>query len=755
MKLTVQSVLVLAFLVVSSYATTDRTYLKLECCTIRGTGVVNKIFIPPAIGVEIRDRYTLALEDELEGGEEEEEPVLTLFKVSYDSNVPEEAKIAINYALLLWQALIDSEVPIEVRVVWSTDAEEGTLASARAAFHDRNAGDNVLPAHYDPVVLINRKARHDHVPGFNDIDINVNATAPLYYGIDGDCPVDQYDMVTIILHEVGHGLGFVSSANKIDSDNTASGQTEGRLGFSDGLGLVFDYFIEDYAGLDLIDPNNFQNPSNELFQLFTGAKLFFGGPLAKMANHGNHVPLAAPRLWDEGTSISHLNEGSFSGTNPNALMTPWIGLGEAVHDPGPVTMGIFGDIGWDYLWITQAKRKDSEDLVSPFRFSAKIDNDSPLQRTPHLFYKRPTEIEYTEVAMYFDPETGLYSTDLTLDGTQTQFDYYIEVIAKGNRLFSYPDTRSEAPLHVTLGPDLIAPTLSHTPQPFLFANSTGLTLQFQADDNSELGLVETEVWLDGAPVNTYSYEAQGETAFATTLILNNLTGYQNLEYRFSATDRSMARNKTSLPLEGVFSLRIEPAYDPVTSYSTGFDTGTADFILNGFTVSSVDGFQSPILGTPHPYYYNGNRVDHYAYLRQQILVQAGSQLSFDEVVLVEPGEDGSMFGETAFFDYVAVEASLDQGVTWFTLAPGWDSTDRPVWENAYNQEVPANGVSSAIGDSSMLRARSISIDGNPAINPGDVILLRFHLYSDANAVGWGWAIDNLVIQPGENQMNPI
>ena len=30
---------------------------------------------------------------------------------------------------------------------------------------------------------------------------------------------------------------------------------------------------------------------------------------------------------------------------------------------------------------------------------------------------------------------------------------------------------------------------------------------------------------------------------------------------------------------------------------------------------------------------------------------------------------------------------------------------------------------------------------------GDEILVRFRLYADAAAVGWGWAIDNLQIQP--------
>jgi hypothetical protein len=350
--------------------------------------------------------------------------------------------------------------------------------------------------------------------------------------------------------------------------------------------------------------------------------------------------------------------------------------------------------------------------------------------------------------MYFDPETGLYSTDVALDGTQTQINYYIEVIAKGDRLFSYPLEGSEQPLSVNLGPDLVAPTLSHAPEKFLFASRKGLTLLLNADDNIELGLIETEVWLDGVPQNTFSYEAQGETAFPTVLNFENLPAFQSLEYRFSATDRSAAQNKAILPTVGVFSIRIEPVYEPVASYAANFDNGANDLVLDGFAVSSISGFDSPTLGSPHPYGNNGNRLDYYAYLRQQILVGAGTTLSFDEVVLVEPGEDGSAYGKTDFYDYVAVEASIDQGATWFALAPGWDSTDKAEWETAYNQLIGDDAVSTALGNSTLLRRRTISLDAPAAVNPGDVILVRFHLYSDPNAVGWGWAIDNLIIQPG-------
>ena len=46
----------------------------------------------------------------------------------------------------------------------------------------------------------------------------------------------------------------------------------------------------------------------------------------------------------------------------------------------------------------------------------------------------------------------------------------------------------------------------------------------------------------------------------------------------------------------------------------------------------------------------------------------------------------------------------------------------------------------------MFFSREINLTGNGNFAEGDTILIRFRLYSDPYANGWGWAIDNLQIQ---------
>ena len=61
-------------------------------------------------------------------------------------------------------------------------------------------------------------------------------------------------------------------------------------------------------------------------------------------------------------------------------------------------------------------------------------------------------------------------------------------------------------------------------------------------------------------------------------------------------------------------------------------------------------------------------------------------MTFDEVVLVEPGELLADFGEDEFWDYVIVEGSNDFGEIWWPLDDGYDSGDNSVWKQNYNHQ---------------------------------------------------------------------
>jgi hypothetical protein len=120
-------------------------------------------------------------------------------------------------------------------------------------------------------------------------------------------------------------------------------------------------------------------------------------------------------------------------------------------------------------------------------------------------------------------------------------------------------------------------------------------------------------------------------------------------------------------------------------------------------------------------------------------------MKFDEIVLVEPGEEGAVFGDDDFWDYVIVEASKDSGRSWEPLLPGYDSGINTIWKATYNSNI-TDGYSQAQGASNMFRQRTINLLQETSFSDGDEIIIRFRLFSDAFSYGWGWVIEDLKIQ---------
>ncbi len=113
----------------------------------------------------------------------------------------------------------------------------------------------------------------------------------------------------------------------------------------------------------------------------------------------------------------------------------------------------------------------------------------------------------------------------------------------------------------------------------------------------------------------------------------------------------------------------------------------------------------------------------------------------------ENGEPGTQFGELEFWDYVIVEGQRLGERNWFPFLNGYDCRANPVWLNTYLGGIPNNSQDSdSQGTPQLFRNRTIDMTANGNFSVGDEIFIRFRMFSDPFAVGWGWAIDNLKIQ---------
>ena len=246
------------------------------------------------------------------------------------NNVPDVAKASIQRAIDIWSENFSSKVPVNVNVAWTKAPNSTILASASAKniFSNFNgAPDKTL---YYPSALANALAGVDLDVGEPELEINVTTGDFWYYGLDGKCPSNKYDLVSVILHEMAHGLGFMSGTYYDPATKV------GRF----LQPTAFDAYVQLPDGRRLVD---LPSPSLEIGAALTSTLLWSGANALK-ANNGVKPLLFTPSVYEQGSSTSHLDERTFSNTFENSVMTPNLSAGEVFHLPGTLLLAIFEDL---------------------------------------------------------------------------------------------------------------------------------------------------------------------------------------------------------------------------------------------------------------------------------------------------------------------------------------------------------------------------------------------------------------------------
>jgi len=251
---------------------------------------------------------------------------------------------AFRYAAQIWGSYLNSSVEIQISARMdplSGDATTAVLGQAGSATVHRNFPNAPLANTWYPQALANALAKVDLDPATPDITARFNSavdgpilgTVDWYYGFDGN-PGTNVDFVTVVLHELAHGLGFQTFANP------ATGSKMGGLddtylrhlechganppGYGDGTNA-------ERVACSISDPNLHWVGSNTLSAAAV-LPLTAGFP-------GRHVQMHAPNPLQPGSSVSHFSTAAY----PNQLMEP--SYTGANHSVG-LTLRLLQDIGW-------------------------------------------------------------------------------------------------------------------------------------------------------------------------------------------------------------------------------------------------------------------------------------------------------------------------------------------------------------------------------------------------------------------------
>ena len=135
----------------------------------------------------------------------------------------EQRQVAYAYAARMWGAIMQSDVPINVgaRFIPQACTETGAaLGSAGTTQIFRDFPGATRPNTWHNVALTESIVGFDVNPGGLDIISQFNSRisgdpaclggADWYYGLDGQTPAGTVNFLNVVMHEIGHGIGFQS-----------------------------------------------------------------------------------------------------------------------------------------------------------------------------------------------------------------------------------------------------------------------------------------------------------------------------------------------------------------------------------------------------------------------------------------------------------------------------------------------------------------------------------------------------------------
>lgn len=252
--------------------------------------------------------------------------------------------IAFQYAADLWGARLSSPVTIRVGAQFNPlpcSATSAVLGQAgpNSVFRDFPGAPVAVTWYVE--ALANSLAGVDQDTSSDDIGATFSSTigtpgclqsSGWYYGLDGNAPANLIDFVTVLLHEMGHGLGFLDLVD---------------------LGSGAKFFGSDDAYMRFLENHN----TGELYPSMTNAErvtaskntgnLHWTGPnaiaegasLTAGRHPSGHIQMYAPNPQESGSSVAHWD----TALSPNQLMEPSYTTPLHSFD---LDLALFKDLGW-------------------------------------------------------------------------------------------------------------------------------------------------------------------------------------------------------------------------------------------------------------------------------------------------------------------------------------------------------------------------------------------------------------------------
>ncbi|GAA2801858.1 Ig-like domain-containing protein [Mycolicibacterium pallens] len=227
----------------------------------------------------------------------------------------------------------------DVNITYAVTGQRSLTGSTLAS-----AGSDLISESGFSTTVVQEKILHPGVEDPNGVaaDGTIDWNFGYGWGYFDTVPPGSYDFQSTAMHELLHTYGFLSV---IDSagNNSIENWTD------------FDKNIVDKNGNSVfIPPPNGTTFDTTYNSNLTGGNggLYFGlpGSNAWIKNGNKPVPLYTPSPWESGSSMSHLNDNYYNGsdplTRPEMLMNAASDTGLGVRVLSPIEIAIMKDLGY-------------------------------------------------------------------------------------------------------------------------------------------------------------------------------------------------------------------------------------------------------------------------------------------------------------------------------------------------------------------------------------------------------------------------
>ncbi len=377
-----------------------------------------------------------------------------------------------NRAAELWGQFLDSSVTTQIAASFDDlmpcTSNGGVLGGAGTAALYQNFSNAPFASTFYPAALANKIRRADGHPGaeinaqFNSLvdSACLGAGSRFYYGLDNATPNNTINLLVVVLHEIGHGLGSASYADELTGN------------FQNNTPDIWARFMFDTAQ----NRTWLQMTSAQRATSAVNNTLYWDSPSMRVAAPGylnvgadavNRVRLYAPANLQQGSSVSHFDTTAA----PNLLMEPAINVGI------PLTLDLtrqqLRDIGW-YRDSNLDGVADAISDVQPNGNTVGLGSTTTISWANQGGFNKNVTVElsldagvtYSPISTPSQPTQGIVNTGSTGSFAWNVPNNIATTQARVRvREFDFADLAGSSAANFTIAPANTAPSIALAPAP--------------------------------------------------------------------------------------------------------------------------------------------------------------------------------------------------------------------------------------------------------------------------------------------------